>query len=343
MSEDCHFCDQESPIEQHHIVPRRFGGSDKEENLVSVCSNCHNKLEKLYNKRFYNQLGISKDRNNDLAKWKCEYCERYFAETMGVIPDCPVCGEETEISFISELSSLYSELADPEAWTEKKLNKGKIVWFKNKSRDDVFTYPKGNNPKVFDNKVEAHEKVGELVIKDIVSDAGIFSFESFEDLNSPEIRPDLIKEVFGDDLTNKPKAKVYENIVEATRGGDFFASKNWIVRRSELGEDKTVDLINELSREAEIFIKESDKICLIDGDAFDHKIDEEEWKRHKVSRTVKDIQEEMNSKEGVSKSNVKEKCQEIHGLGEEEVENLINELKRQGKLSELEPQKVQLI
>lgn len=44
-------------LERHHIVPRKFGGSDRSENLVTLCPTCHQAIEKLYNKRFYENLG----------------------------------------------------------------------------------------------------------------------------------------------------------------------------------------------------------------------------------------------------------------------------------------------
>lgn len=62
MSDGCYFCGGGSEvIEQHHIVPRRFGGGDESENLVEVCPTCHEKLERLYDKRFYDELGIEKE------------------------------------------------------------------------------------------------------------------------------------------------------------------------------------------------------------------------------------------------------------------------------------------
>lgn len=54
----CYFCDETACLEEHHIVPRRFGGSDDSANLVRVCPTCHRKLESLYDKRFYDQLGV---------------------------------------------------------------------------------------------------------------------------------------------------------------------------------------------------------------------------------------------------------------------------------------------
>jgi len=64
MSE-CHFCGAGDPLESHHIVPRRFDGSDSAENIATVCPTCHSKLEKLYNRRFYKELGVEKDRSID--------------------------------------------------------------------------------------------------------------------------------------------------------------------------------------------------------------------------------------------------------------------------------------
>jgi len=60
VSESCYFCREDGPaaLETHHIVPRRHNGSDREKNLVTVCANCHRKLEALYDKRFYEVLGV---------------------------------------------------------------------------------------------------------------------------------------------------------------------------------------------------------------------------------------------------------------------------------------------
>ena len=53
---DCYFCGSEGPIETHHVVPRRLDGSDHSENLVDLCPTCHERLERLYNNRFYDKL-----------------------------------------------------------------------------------------------------------------------------------------------------------------------------------------------------------------------------------------------------------------------------------------------
>jgi len=67
MSECCYFCPETECLEKHHIVPKRYGGNDTQENQVSVCPTCHSKLERLYDDEFYRELGVSKedkDRDN---------------------------------------------------------------------------------------------------------------------------------------------------------------------------------------------------------------------------------------------------------------------------------------
>jgi len=61
--EGCYFCDVTNPaaVEEHHIVPQRMNGSDEAENLVDLCGSCHNKIEDLYDERFYARLGVDPD------------------------------------------------------------------------------------------------------------------------------------------------------------------------------------------------------------------------------------------------------------------------------------------
>ena len=51
----CHFCkknvlDISLSNSIHHIVPERYAGKNNEDNLITICLECHNKLEKLINK-----------------------------------------------------------------------------------------------------------------------------------------------------------------------------------------------------------------------------------------------------------------------------------------------------
>lgn len=56
----CFICGMasEAALQEHHIVPRRHGGSDNPENIVELCASCHQAVEKLYDKRFYDSLGV---------------------------------------------------------------------------------------------------------------------------------------------------------------------------------------------------------------------------------------------------------------------------------------------
>jgi hypothetical protein len=58
--ETCYFCHETDThiLETHHIVPVRHGGADDPENLVRVCPTCHERLERLYDGRFYDTLGV---------------------------------------------------------------------------------------------------------------------------------------------------------------------------------------------------------------------------------------------------------------------------------------------
>jgi len=62
--EGCFFCEVTNPhaVEEHHIVPERYNGSDEPENLVDLCGSCHNKIEnRMYTDRFYERLGVAVD------------------------------------------------------------------------------------------------------------------------------------------------------------------------------------------------------------------------------------------------------------------------------------------
>lgn len=76
--DSCYFCDGGAGVlEEHHIIPRRFDGSDRDENLVDLCPTCHEKLERLYDKRFYDELGVEKEEEDDsveLGTCQCGDC-----------------------------------------------------------------------------------------------------------------------------------------------------------------------------------------------------------------------------------------------------------------------------
>jgi hypothetical protein len=50
MSSQCFVCGEKNKhvLQEHHIVPRRHGGGESKENLVTLCANCHAAIEKIY-------------------------------------------------------------------------------------------------------------------------------------------------------------------------------------------------------------------------------------------------------------------------------------------------------
>jgi len=68
----CYFCPQRHDLEEHHIVPVRFGGVDAKANIVTVCERCHKKLERLYDARFYEHFGIADETGERKAHHPCD-------------------------------------------------------------------------------------------------------------------------------------------------------------------------------------------------------------------------------------------------------------------------------
>jgi len=54
----CYFCESGPPLREHHVIPQRFDGPDTAENIVELCDLCHKRLERLYDKSFYEWFGI---------------------------------------------------------------------------------------------------------------------------------------------------------------------------------------------------------------------------------------------------------------------------------------------
>jgi len=69
-SNNCRFCGALG-TQEHHIVPQRFGGEDREGNIVEVCKPCHKKLERLYDKSFYEWFGIDDEEGKRRQHGSC--------------------------------------------------------------------------------------------------------------------------------------------------------------------------------------------------------------------------------------------------------------------------------
>lgn len=58
IEESCFVCgeDNRHVLQRHHRIPSRYDGADSGENIVVLCANCHQAIEKIYNAQFYAAL-----------------------------------------------------------------------------------------------------------------------------------------------------------------------------------------------------------------------------------------------------------------------------------------------
>lgn len=70
--ETCYFCHSGPPLREQHIIPQRFDGPDTADNLVELCDLCHQRIERLYDKRFYEWFGIDDEKGKRRFHRQCE-------------------------------------------------------------------------------------------------------------------------------------------------------------------------------------------------------------------------------------------------------------------------------
>lgn len=65
MADRCFICGEVNPnvLQRHHVVPRKYGGDDSAQNIVTLCANCHHAIEQLYDRRFYTRLKYALERD----------------------------------------------------------------------------------------------------------------------------------------------------------------------------------------------------------------------------------------------------------------------------------------
>lgn len=64
----CYICGfgQSGLLDTHHIIPRRFGGTDANVNLVDLCPTCHRAIESIYDAAFWERIPHVVAENEDL-------------------------------------------------------------------------------------------------------------------------------------------------------------------------------------------------------------------------------------------------------------------------------------
>jgi len=112
--ESCFVCGESNSVvlQRHHIVPRRYAGSDGDENLVTLCANCHVALERIYTDEVFTKLGRA---------WEEQQPDVGISDILGILrssdpPDLSA-GNNTEIAhtpfnFGSALAAAYHAVGE---------------------------------------------------------------------------------------------------------------------------------------------------------------------------------------------------------------------------------------
>jgi hypothetical protein len=112
--ESCFICDESNPVvlQRHHIVPRRYAGSDDDENLVTLCANCHVALERIYTDEVFTQLGRA---------WEDQQPDIGVSDILGILqsstsPDLSLNGDTEAVhkpfGFGSALAAAYHTVGE---------------------------------------------------------------------------------------------------------------------------------------------------------------------------------------------------------------------------------------
>lgn len=142
MSEDrCYICGlgNRDILEQHHIVPRRYGGGNGKENLVTLCPNCHAAVEELYDDRFFEELGVETDNelssNEECRQDGCKNDDTTLVRGNGF--ELPLCDEHRSCwkPYCGRLNLTPIETANGSVVVV--CDKHKVCYHKNCSNTDI--------------------------------------------------------------------------------------------------------------------------------------------------------------------------------------------------------------
>lgn len=86
MTRQCFICGEGTPavLEEHHVIPRRFGGADTRGNLVTLCANCHRAIERIYSDNFFEKLGLLSKKSGGLTIRERDKAVHYFSREADV-------------------------------------------------------------------------------------------------------------------------------------------------------------------------------------------------------------------------------------------------------------------
>lgn len=107
MSERCFVCGEDNPnvLHRHHLVPRRYNGNDDDKNIYTLCANCHEAVEKMYNDDFYEELGMAEEQKEHPTPQTIP--SRFVDENIKHSPD-----GWTEKEKVREVYSIFCKMRD---------------------------------------------------------------------------------------------------------------------------------------------------------------------------------------------------------------------------------------
>jgi hypothetical protein len=191
VGESCYFCDEQECLEEHHIVPKRFGGADTEDNLVKVCPTCHSKLKSLYDKRFYKRLGSLGGGLKDYGVFECVECGwKFIAEVKGEFPSCPKCmTEDDEFMRVERVSHKFAEFGEVGDLEDCSPSRDFFVWYVNSDN-----LPKLLTTNSYEQRIDAQEKAWELGLNENVESSGFVAVVSLDEVDDEKFIADQIFE-----------------------------------------------------------------------------------------------------------------------------------------------------
>jgi len=122
MSKECQVCGHHFPksMNCHHLIPRRYGGSDDDDNVVILCANCHTAIEQLYNRSFWEKArSIPDHKFNDLDSQNIGRPEKLGSELQSEVLELYEMG----VSYASIARVIESKPNGPESISRKTISR----------------------------------------------------------------------------------------------------------------------------------------------------------------------------------------------------------------------------
>lgn len=268
MTESCKFCNETEELQKHHIVPRRFNGSDSDDNLVKVCPTCHRKIENLYNRDFYETLGVKKNSDSGHGSGfylvKCQVCD---AESIDHRPaktgklSCNRCGNSERLRVKYRINEKFAEVVDLDNFVESDSNKEYMVYFRyseeHTGSNDHAVYPRGSPPMTYKDRKHAYDKAQQMLLKDWCKSASVINVEKITSIEEA-----YVAEIFAD--SSNELSRLEDNVLAGLKKLDSESDSNKGFQVQKVSEEigklsyKVSNVLKELASQGYVYSPEED-------------------------------------------------------------------------------------